>query len=80
MESERGGAGEQPCRQQSGVAGWQQAQYESVMYPGIQEGKPHPEVCQTCRWGAQGHGLVVDMSVLGLQLDLMILKVFSYFK
>ena len=30
-----------------------------------------------CRRSAQGHGLVVDLAVLGLQLDSMILKVFS---
>ncbi|KAK4825110.1 LOW QUALITY PROTEIN: hypothetical protein QYF61_024001 [Mycteria americana] len=32
---------------------------------------------KTCRCGAQGHGLVVDLAVLGLRLDSMILKVFS---
>lgn len=52
MESERGVAGEQPCRQESGVASWQLAQYESDEYPGIQEGKPCPEVCQICSYGA----------------------------
>lgn len=59
---------------------WLQAQYKSGKYPGIQEGKLCPEVCQTYRHGAQGHGLVADLSVLSLQLDLIILKVFSYLK
>jgi len=30
-----------------------------------------------CRCGALGRGSVVDLAVLGLQLDLMIIKVFS---
>jgi len=30
-----------------------------------------------CRCGAQGHGLVVDLAVLGMWLDSMILKFFS---
>jgi len=29
-----------------------------------------------CRCGVQGHGLVVDLAVLSLWLNLMILKVF----
>lgn len=41
------GKGEQPCRKESGVAGWRQAQYEPVVCHGIEEGKIHPEVHQT---------------------------------
>ena len=37
-------AGEQPCRKGSGGAGRQQAQCESAVCPGSQEGKPHPGV------------------------------------
>lgn len=41
-----------PADRESGVAVWQQAQYESDECPGIQEGKLCPEVCQTGRPGA----------------------------
>ena len=34
-------------------------------------------ISKVCRHGTWGHGLVVDLAVLGLQLDLIILKVFA---
>ena len=41
-----GEAGEQPCREGPGGAGWQQGPQESAMCPGSPEGKPWPGVHQ----------------------------------